>query len=191
LRGGAVRFVAFLRGINVGGRKPVKMEELRAAFSALGFRDVRTIQASGTVVFEAPDEAAGGADDAAGVADEPAGRIGAGLERSLGYPVRLMVRPVSELEALVESEPFAGVRMSPATRLYVTFLSSPVGSGTELGLDRDERINLVRITGREVLTAIELAPGWGTTELMAWLEKTFGRDVTTRNWNTILKIVGR
>ena len=185
-----MRLVAFLRGVNVGGRRPVKMEELRAAFSALGFRDVRTVQASGNVVFEAPDRAPGGADDAAGAA-QAAGLIGAGLERSLGYPVQLMVRPVSELEALVESEPFAGVPMSPATRLYVTFLSSPSETGTGVGADRDERITLVRVTGRDVLTAIDLAPGWGTTELMGWLEKTFGRDVTTRNWNTILKIVGR
>ena len=177
-----MRFVAFLRGINVGGRRPVKMEELRAAFSVLDFRDVRTVQASGNVVFEAPD---GETEAAVGAA------VAAGLERSLGYPVQLLVRPVGELEALVESAPFAGVPVSPATRLYVTFLSSPGENETDLGPSRDDRITLVRVTGREVLTAIELAPGWGTTELMSWLEKAFGRDVTTRNWNTILKIVGR
>ena len=78
--------------------------------------------------------------------------------------------------------------MNPETRLYVTFLSRPAENGT--GINPEARIRLLKVGELEVLTAIDLAPGWGTTELMAWLERRFGKDVTTRNWNTILKIAG-
>jgi uncharacterized protein (DUF1697 family) len=46
------QYAAFLRGINVGGRKPVKMEDLRKAFAALGFQNVKTMLASGNVLFD-------------------------------------------------------------------------------------------------------------------------------------------
>ena len=52
-------YVAMLRGINVGGAKPVKMELLRASFEALGFKNVRTYMQSGNVVFEAKERTAG------------------------------------------------------------------------------------------------------------------------------------
>ena len=51
-------YVAMLRGINVSGSKPVKMDALRASFEALGFKNVRTYVQSGNVVFEAKERAA-------------------------------------------------------------------------------------------------------------------------------------
>ena len=174
-----MRYAAFLRGINVGGRKAVTMDMLRAAFRDMGFEEVRTVQASGNVVFEA-----GGEEGLPGLAD----KITDGLENALGYRLDVIVRPLAYLEGLVAADPFHGVAINPATRLYVTFLSGPAENGTEIG--SEERLKLVALTQGEVLTAIDLAPGWGTTELMAWLERRFGKGVTTRNWNTILKIAG-
>ncbi|MBI1730339.1 DUF1697 domain-containing protein [Candidatus Acetothermia bacterium] len=49
------RYAAFLRGINVGGKKIIKMAELREAVESLGFRNVRTILASGNLLFDAPE----------------------------------------------------------------------------------------------------------------------------------------
>jgi uncharacterized protein (DUF1697 family) len=172
-----MRYVAFLRGINVGGRKSVRMADLRAAFEAMGFEGVRTVQASGNVIFEADGEVGSGA---------LAARIESELEHVLGYSVGVAVRTLADVERLVASDPFQGVIVNPETRLYVTFLSHPGGSPDAA----DGNLRLVAITAGEVLTAITLAPRWGTTDLMAWLEKEFGRDVTTRNWNTIAKIVG-
>src|SRR4029077_19756102 len=48
------RYVAFLRGINVGGNRVLKMDDLRKAFESLGFKDVKTVLASGNVMFDAP-----------------------------------------------------------------------------------------------------------------------------------------
>jgi uncharacterized protein (DUF1697 family) len=185
-----MRYVAFLRGVNVGGHKPLRMADLRAAFEGMGFEGVRTVQASGNVVFEA-----GGEESAGAVAE----RIEIGLEKVLGYPIGLAVRALTDIERLVASDPFGRVAVTPETRLYVTFLSHPAKNGTGIrpdkGSDRGPdaagaNARLVDVTAGEILTAITLSPRWGSTELMAWVEKEFGTDVTTRNWNTIVKIAG-
>ncbi len=107
--------------------------------------------------------------------------------RSFGYPVAVAVRRVADLERLVATDPFAGVAITPESRLYVTFFAHPVENGTRISPDRRESdLGIVRVTPGEVLSAITLSPGWGTTELMAFLEKEFGPGVTTRNWNTVI-----
>jgi uncharacterized protein (DUF1697 family) len=182
-----MRYAAFLRGINVGGHKALTMDALRATFQGVGFENVRTIQASGNVVFDA-----GGEDVRAGTdaeIDSLAARIGDGLEQSFGYRIGVIVRRLADLERLVASDPFQGVAVSPETRLYATFLSRPVKNGTEIRAE-NVSVHVVRVTEGEVLTAITLSPGWGTTKLMGWLEKLLGKDLTTRNWKTVLKIVG-
>ncbi len=171
-----MRWAAFLRGINVGGNKAVKMADLRAAFEAMGFVDVRTVQASGNVVFSTPDAPGPG---------ELRARIEAGLAEGLSSRTGVALRRAADLAALVAADPFVAVAVTPATRLYVTFLSRPAPDETDLG---DERVRLVRITAGEVLTAIELVPGWGTPELMRLLESGLGKDVTTRSWNTVVKV---
>jgi uncharacterized protein (DUF1697 family) len=199
-----LRYVAFLRGINVGGHKPLKMADLRMGFEGLGFQNVRTVLASGNVVFDAaavgaaPDGAgasfADGAPPSAGATNELAAlraSIEAGLNRVFGYPVGVAVRRVADLERLVASDPFKGVAITPESRLYVTFFAHPVENGTRISPERRESdLRIVRVTPGEVLSAITLSQRWGTTQLMAHLEKEFGPGVTTRNWNTVVKIVG-
>jgi len=108
-----------------------------------------------------------------------------------GYPVDVVVRRAADLQRLVASDPFRRVAITPDTRLYVTFLSRPVENRTGISPGKqDAELELVQITPGEVLSAITLSPGWGTRDLMAFLEKEFGPGVTTRNWNTITKIGG-
>jgi uncharacterized protein (DUF1697 family) len=163
------------------------MAALRGAFQSMGFENVRTIQASGNVLFDACDAAvrAGGEPEI----ESLAARIGDGLEQTFGYRIGVTVRRLADLELLVASDPFQRVPVDPETRLYVTFLSRPVKNGTEIR-PKNGSIHVVQVTEGEVLTAITLSPGSGTTELMAWLEKQLGKDVTMRNWNTVLKIAG-
>jgi uncharacterized protein (DUF1697 family) len=192
-----MRYAAFLRGINVGGHRPLKMADLRAALEDLGLQDVRTVLASGNVVFEA-----------AGEGDESA--LAARIERQLdglfGYPIRVVLRRLEDLQRLVASAPFAGVTVTPETRLYATFLSKPLdddsgwdspagaeGSGmSDGGLDSGGKGGeplLIRVSSGEALSVITLAPGRGTPELMAFLERRFGRAITTRSWETVVKVV--
>lgn len=110
------RFVALLRGINVGGRNPVAMAELRAAFEADGYDAVSTYIQSGNVLFET--DAAHGLE----------GRLEATLERHLGLPLVVVVRSHRQLRDVVSEAPgqFGSL---PDTYLYdVIFLKDPLSS---------------------------------------------------------------
>jgi uncharacterized protein (DUF1697 family) len=106
------RYVAFLRGMNLGGRR-IKNEELRAELEALGFADVACFRASGNVVF---------------AADEPAEakltkRIEAGLEEALGYAVPVFLRSAAELSAVAAQEPIDAAALNASKgKLQVAFL---------------------------------------------------------------------
>jgi uncharacterized protein (DUF1697 family) len=171
-------FIAFLRGINVGGRNTVPMAALKKAFEAMGFRDVRTVLASGNVVFEAP-----GKDPRLDL------MISKGLEKAFGFPVKVVVRTVGELRTLVASDPFKGVASGPDVKLYVTFLAQekPGLSGLRPS-SAAKGVRIVRVAPGEILSAVTLSAGAGTPELMAFLEKAVGHEVTTRNWQTVIKL---
>ena len=118
------QYVALLRGINLGRRR-VRMEDLRACFEALKFRDVATFIASGNVLFETA------------TADETklAARIAAHLEKSLGYPVDTFVRTRAELAAVVAAEPFSRrERLPPEHIVHVGFLGAPLDAAQAAGL---------------------------------------------------------
>jgi uncharacterized protein (DUF1697 family) len=89
------RYAAFLRGINVSGRRATS-GQLRACFDGLGFTGVATYRASGNVVFEAPR----------GGPAELGRRIEGALAEALGYEVRTYLRTAREVRAIADHEPF-------------------------------------------------------------------------------------
>src|SRR5688572_17077779 len=93
---GKQTYVAFLRGVNVGGKKPIRMKQLAEVLTAAGFRNVRTFIASGNVIFEAS-------------AKDPK-RIAKKMEKhllnALGYELTVIIRTVDELRALIKRNPF-------------------------------------------------------------------------------------
>ena len=112
------RYAAFLRGINVGGHR-VKSTELCAVFEGMGLGDVRTLRASGNVIFAAQSEAP----------EELSARIEAGLRRSLGYEVATFLRTAEQIRLIAGLQPFmpAWVEAS-AGKLHVGMLSARPGS---------------------------------------------------------------
>lgn len=108
-----MRYVAFLRAINVGGHV-VKMDRLRRLFEAMGFTNVETFIASGNVIFETR------AADAAAVER----RVERDLKKALGYEVGTFVRSCAELAAVAAHEPFA---RPDDCRLHVVFLKAAAG----------------------------------------------------------------
>jgi len=178
-----VRYVAFPRGINVGGHKPVKMADLHATFVAMGFHNVKTVLVSGNVIFETPP----GAGLPGNVLDLAA-HIEQRLKQVFGYSIAVALRTVANLQRLVDSDPFKGVAIAPDTRLYVTFLSDPAKSRPDFTYSAPGGdLRIVRVGPGEVCSVLTLSPARGTTDLMALLEKEFGGGVTTRNWNTVGK----
>jgi uncharacterized protein (DUF1697 family) len=120
------RFVAFLRGINVGGHR-ITSEELATAFAELGLVSPRPFLASGNVVFDLP-----GADDGSGEA------IGAhlehGLRDALGYAVPTFLRSGQHLRALAAGKPFPPEALEGRGKPQVIFLRRPVTSSGQLAL---------------------------------------------------------
>jgi uncharacterized protein (DUF1697 family) len=115
-------YVAFLRGMNVGGHR-LSNAELRAHFAAIGFDQVATFRASGNVVFAAAGERP----------REIAARIERGLAAALGYEVPTFIRSAQELRAIAALQPFDArhVRGS-AGKLQVALLSEPPSQGARV-----------------------------------------------------------
>jgi len=103
-------YVAFLRGImpmnpNMHG------EKLRSFFKSLGFKNVRTVIASGNVLFESPSKDANALEN----------KIEQELPKRLGFPSATFVRSREYLQKLYASDPFKGKQDTPTSRLNVTF----------------------------------------------------------------------
>lgn len=175
-----MKYIAFLRGINVGGHKKVKMEELKKTFEALGFENVKTLLASGNVIFSAPPE-----NESTLVQ-----KIEKKLETAFGHEIGVLIRKIETLQKLAEANPFAGIEVTPQTRLYVTFLAEKSSSSLKIPYETPDRnFIILSATGSEVCSVLTLSPDSRTVDLMSILEKEFGRKITTRNWNTIQKII--
>jgi uncharacterized protein (DUF1697 family) len=169
-----------LRGVNVGGHKKIAMTALKSAFESMGFRNVRTVLASGNVVFEASGRDA-----------HLDATVSRGLEKAFGFPVRVVLRTVRELRALVASDPFKSAPSGPDVRLYVTFLAQRKPGLARLQLPSPAKgVRIVRAGPGEIFSFVTLSPGVGTPDLMAFLEKAVGNEVTTRNWQTVIRLAG-
>lgn len=173
------RLVAFLRGINVGGRI-VRKEVLIRTFEDLGFLEVSTFRQSGNVLFEArePD------------ADASRARIEPALKKALGYEVACMVRSVRDLKRIVESEPFRGVPEAGSSFL-VTLLPTPL---PRFAIDLPASIpkstaQVLSASGAEVYSVTH---GGGEGALPnPFVESKLKVRTTTRNMNVVKEIADR
>ncbi len=171
-------YVAFLRGINVGKRQ-VQMTKLKSAFDKMGFSEVATILATGNVIFNSDN------DDIVKLTES----IEYDLEKIFGFPVHVIVRTAAAIKKLLTSDPFKGIKVTPDTRLYVTYLSEPHESSLPIPyVSKDKEFKIMKVTDTEVISMLILAPETRTVEVMAIIEKEFGKNVTTRNWNTVVRL---
>jgi len=176
----ATSYVAFLRGINNIGSKTVKMDELKRIFEAIGFKNVKTILASGNIVFETTISET----------HTIVRKLERQLKKNLGYEVNVVVRTLAELHLLVKSNAFGKIKISPKTKLFLTFLSEKPTSKLKVPFKSpDNDFTIMRITGNEIYSVVNLLPIKRPYRIISFLEKEFGNKITNRNWNTILKIV--
>ena len=134
-------YVAFLRAMNLGGRR-IKNEELQAEFEALGFAEVGCFRASGNVVFSAGEK------DEAKLTKE----IEAGLGEALGYEVRVFLRSAAELRAIAAQEPFEAKALKASKgKLQVVFLEEkPKAAARKRALGLASEDDRLAIEGREL-----------------------------------------
>jgi uncharacterized protein (DUF1697 family) len=172
-----ITYVAMLRSVNVAGRT-IKMAALRELFAALGHADVVTYIQSGNVIFRSPER------DGAELAGDITERIG----RDLGLDVSVLVRTRDDLSEVVKANPFPSRGADPA-RLHVTFLAGRVDASSMGKIDPsafgpDE----FHAAGRELY--LHCPGGYGTTKLNnAFWERRLKTIATTRNWNTVNKLL--
>jgi uncharacterized protein (DUF1697 family) len=133
--------VAFLRGMNLGGRR-IKNKELRAEFKALGFADVACFRASGNVVFSATEKSE------AKLTKE----IEAGLGEALGYEVPVFLRSAAELQAVAVHKPFDAKALKASKgKLQVAFLEQkPKAAARKLALGLASDDDRLALEGREL-----------------------------------------
>lgn len=171
-----IRHAAFLRGVNLGKRQ-VKSADLAAAFTAMGFANVKTLLASGNVLFDAEP------------AEVKQDAIEAALQQRFGFEIGTVLRTQEQLRALVALDPFAGRAEDDDTKLYVTFLADPVGKTLPMPCAVEDDFAVVKLTEHEVfMLAFRNAEGrYGLG--MDLVHKHFGKKRlwTSRNWNTVLK----
>lgn len=173
-----MEYVAFLLGINVG-RRIVKMAELKAMLENIGYTDVRTVLASGNAIFTTKQTKP----------EALVKTLEAALRTTFGFEIGVIVRTMDELRAMQKAHPFTGVKVTPQTRRYVTFLSErPVV--VEKPRQVSAQYAIRQVSPLEVYSVLELDPTMQTPDVMKLLGKSFGKKITTRNWNTIKKIVG-
>jgi uncharacterized protein (DUF1697 family) len=171
-----VRYIALLRGINVGGNKKVAMSDLLGLLQRLKFDDARTLLQSGNLVFRTT------------------GKTAAQLERlletevvkRLGLETKFFVRSEAEWKAVIARNPFPDEARSDPSHFVVMFLEREV---------EDEEALRNAIRGRETFRAdgrqlyIVYPDGQGTSKFShAVIEKKLGMRGTARNWNTVLKL---
>lgn len=165
------RYLALLRGVSPLN---AKMPELRRSFERAGFTKVRTVLSSGNVAF---DTEAAALAELERLAEEA-------MQAELGRSFRTIVRTAAHLQELLAADPFAGFELPPQAKRVVTFLGSAAPPGEPLPIVCAE-VRILRQVGAEVFTAY--VPQAQGPMFMRLLESRFGRDITTRTWESVHK----
>ena len=166
------RYAAFLRGVMPTN---AKMPELKKCFEKAGFSDVKTLLGSGNVVFSA------------GASPEAAleRKIEAAMEKHLGRTFMTVVRSVDALRAILDSDPYKAFKLPADAKRVVTFLREKPRTKLDLPVKVDGA-RILSLRGTEVFSAY--VPGAKGATFMVLIEKTLGKDATTRTWETVKKV---
>ena len=170
------RYIALLRGINVGGNNMVPMADLRVLLSKMGLSDVKTVLQTGNVVFGASSKSPSALEK----------QLEAELEKRLKIKVDFHVRTPDEWQRVIEANPFRAEAKADPARLVLTCYRAPLDP---------EKVTAVQsaIAGRERLRAdgrhlyMTFPDGQGNSKAAVQVGKALGPG-TARNWNTVLKL---
>ena len=173
------RYVALLRGINVGGKNLIKMPALKAAFEAAGFDDVSTYIQSGNVLFSSPSRSARALTDT----------IEAMLADAFEYIPTVVTRSERQLRAIVADAP-RRFGMQPATYRYdVIFLKEPLTAAKALPQVRTNPAVDEAHAGSGVLYFSRLVAKATASRLNTIVASPIYPSITIRNWNTTTKLL--
>jgi uncharacterized protein (DUF1697 family) len=172
-------YIALLRGINVSGQKQIKMAALKASLEEAGLQRVRTYIQSGNVVFEHDSQ-------------DPkrlASLIEQDILKRFGFDVHVILITPSELATVLTSNPFLNSRGEDVKLLYVTFLADePVPASIADLKNVNYSPEEFSLRGKQLY--LFAANGYGNAKMNNnFFETKLKVKATTRNWNTITKLV--
>ena len=169
-----MKYAAFLRGIGPGDPKKSN-ESLRKVFESLGYSNVRSFISSGNILFESPSNNI----------EELENEIEAALLKSIGKPCYTIVKSKEELEEFIATSPFGDLKHDSVSYLIVTFFRK-IPDNFEMGksLKFDKKI-------KALCTVIDTTASSKTPDFMVHLEKNYGKEITTRTINTLIRIAQR
>ncbi|MET8798047.1 DUF1697 domain-containing protein [Nocardia sp. NPDC004568] len=172
-------YAALLRGI-MPSNPNMSNEKLRGVFTGLGFESVASVLSSGNIVF---------ATEETGVA-ELEDRIQEALNAELGIPGGTILRAEAELRDLLDRDPFAGFTHGRDTYLTATFFKAQSEAAPAMPADDDPLTKIIGYdAGARVFLAVVDNSTPRTPNFMAWLDRAYGKDITTRTWLTVQRIV--
>lgn len=152
-----------------------KMPALKKAFEAAGFTEVQTVLSSGNVVFSSRS-----------ASDSSLQRVAeAAMQEELGQAFLTIVRPIDVLREMLASDPYRTFRLGPPAKRIVTFLRDRPKAKVTLPLEL-EGARLLLLNGRELFSAYVPSPKGAV--FMTLIERTFGKELTTRTWDTVARV---
>ena len=166
-----MKWIALLRGVNVGGHRKLPMAELRDALEEIGYQEVKTLLASGNLVFEAKGKAA-----------SIEAKLEADLKKAFGLTTEVMVRDPKEWAAIIEANPFLKEAKKDPSHLVVVALKAKPPADAVKALASYEGPELVKVHQREAYVF------YGDRMADSKLNLSKLGSGTARNWNTVLKL---
>ncbi len=165
------RYAAFLRGVSPMN---LKMPDLKQCLENAGFTNVKTLLSSGNAVFDASSRSE----------TAIARKVETALTKQLGRTFKTIVRSTHYLQKLIDADFYAAFKLPPNAKRIVTFLPAPVKTKPTLPPEKDGARILI-VSGGEAFSAY--VPDPGNPAFMVVIEKTLGKNVTTRTWDTVKK----
>jgi uncharacterized protein (DUF1697 family) len=175
-----VRYIGFLRAINIGGHV-VKMTDLKKMFEEMGFKSVETFIASGNVIFEAPKTSTLKLEK----------KIETALHKKLGYEVATFVRSEDEIAAIANHRPFPDAAMSQCARYNVAFTNVDLGDAHRKKIEAfDSEVSTFAAHGREVYWICKVLQS-ESNFASGKFERELGLKATWRNINTVRRLAAK
>lgn len=173
-----MKIAGFLRGINVGGKHKVPMDKLKEILLKTGFQNVKTILNSGNYIAEINDQKLNLIEK----------ELEAELINNFNFDVPVILIQHSIIIELINKNPFADITLHDKLRLYVSFSKELVSEKIKLPYkSADSSFQIINAFSNIIISYLDLSIS-STPKGMDDLEKIFGKNITTRNWNTIIKL---
>ena len=151
------------------------MADLRTELKKINLENVTTLLNSGNVIFESEE-------------DNLENKISDHLEKVFGFPVPVVIRKYGTIAGMLDDNPFEGIEITKDIRLYVSFLKQDVSAELKLPWKSpDKSYEIIGKTDKTLFSVLDLSVS-KTPKGMDALEKYYGKEITTRNWNTIVRI---